>query len=122
MNHKILAFLLLTVIFSSSVLAQKFYWEKSVVANEKSSYNHLKEDTYARNTLNFERFKQNLSAAAFRGKASTKKEVVVLFPNEKGEFERFSVQELQIFSDKLASKFPIRMLNYLIFHQNKNLI
>jgi len=81
------------VIFSSSVLAQKFYWEKSVVANEKSSYNNLKEETYSRNTLNFERFKQNLSAAAFRGKASTKKEVVVLFPNEKGEFERFSVQE-----------------------------
>ena len=106
MNHKILGLLLLEVVFSSSVIAQELYWEKSVINSTKSSYNNLEDDTYFRNTLNFERFKNNLSAATLRGKASKQKDVVVLFPNEKGEFERFTVQELEIFSVELAAKFP----------------
>jgi uncharacterized protein YndB with AHSA1/START domain len=106
MNSKIFGLLLIAVLLSLPANAQENYWKKEATNKSTVNYDNLKDNSYHINSLNLEAFKNDLSSATLRGEASRRTGVVMLFPNEKGGLERFRVQEITIFGDDLAAKYP----------------
>lgn len=105
MKNNLMYFLLMAML-STSVMAQKSYWGKSSFERSKASFLNLKSNSYQVNSLQIEAFKDDLSLATLRESQERKNEVIMSFPNELGEFEKFSVQEVSIFSEELAAQFP----------------
>ena len=106
MKSKILIFLLIAMVFSTTAFAQKSYWEKEQTNRSTNSFTNLKDESYHINALNFQSFKAELSKAIPREIANRSSDVIIFFPNEKGDLEKFRVQEVSIFSDELAKKYP----------------
>ena len=106
MKRKILGFVLIAMIFTVSLSAQKSYWAKEKLSRSASSFDELKADSYHINTLNFDSFKSELSKASLRESFDRQNELIMLFPNDKGELEQFSIQEVSIFSKEIADQFP----------------
>ncbi|WP_289043422.1 reprolysin-like metallopeptidase [uncultured Olleya sp.] len=58
-------------------------------------------------SLDIEKFKTNIINAPVRGENIGKSNVIVYFPNAKGELERFSVTEAPIMESELAARHPM---------------
>ncbi|WAC01141.1 M12 family metallo-peptidase [Lacinutrix neustonica] len=56
--------------------------------------------------LNFEGLKQALIKAPIRGSASNNSNVIIEFPNDRGEFERFRIVEASVMHPDLEAKYP----------------
>lgn len=106
MKNKFSGFLLIAMLISTSIMAQKSYWSNVNLNRSSVAFENLKEDSYEISTLNFQAFKSDLSRAIPREIATRQSDVIMFFPNNEGKLERFRVEEVSIFSPELAGKFP----------------
>ena len=106
MKNKFLSFLLIAMLISASMMAQKSYWSNANLNRSSVTFENLKEDSYKISNLNFDAFKSDLSKAIPREISSRQSDIIMFFPNDEGELERFTVKEVSIFSPELADQFP----------------
>ena len=104
-KNKFIGFLFI-VMLSIPVLAQRSHWKKSTYRSSSSSFSNLKSESFHINSLNLDGFKKDLISVPHRENLQRQHNVVMYFPNELGAMERFRIQEVSIFSEKLAAQFP----------------
>jgi len=106
MKQKIVGFVVLTLFFSNAILAQKSYWSKPESSRASTSFEELKQHSYQINSLDFKAFQEDALKAVPRELATRTSDVVLLFPNIKGDLEPFRIEEVSIFSEEIAREFP----------------
>jgi hypothetical protein len=106
MRCKILGFVLIVFVFSTSLYGQKSYWGSQESNRSADVFTELNEDSYQIHTLDFNTFKSELSKASLREASGRQNNLVMLFPNNNGKLEQFNVQEVSIFSKEIAKEFP----------------
>ena len=97
------------VLFATSVcFSQSNFWKKSKLNSpEYSSYvKNLQKDKYQIFSLDYDKLKAKLVNAPSRINQSSKYSVVVNFPDEKGNMERFKVYETFLLAPAVAIKYP----------------
>ena len=97
------------VLFATSVcFPQSNFWKKSKLNSpEHSSYvKNLQKDKYQIFSLDYDKLKAKLVNAPSRINQSSKYSVVVNFPDEKGNMERFKVYETFLLAPAVAIKYP----------------
>ena len=100
---------ILMVLFATSVcFSQSNFWKKSKLNSpEYSSYvKNLQKDKYQIFSLDYDKLKAKLVNAPSRTNQSSKYSVVVNFPDEKGNMERFKVYETFLLAQAVAIKYP----------------
>ena len=100
---------ILMVLFATSVcFSQSNFWKKSKLNSpEHSSYvKNLQKDKYQIFSLDYDKLKAKLVNAPSRINQSSKYSVVVNFPDEKGNMERFKVYETFLLAPAVAIKYP----------------
>ncbi|WP_052503454.1 reprolysin-like metallopeptidase [Lacinutrix sp. Hel_I_90] len=102
--------LLLLAFFMSTAFAfsqSKSLWQKkapAAISQVKASKQNL--PTTATYHLNLEGLKQALTKAPKRDSATKNSNVIIAFPNEKGEFESFRIFEASVMHPDLEAKYP----------------
>ncbi|WP_296319330.1 immunoglobulin-like domain-containing protein [Winogradskyella sp.] len=100
---------ILLIVFALSVsfaFAQNSLWQKQTANSfdvKESRKNLPKNEVYS---LNLNSLKSLLSQAPKRGEFSGQSNVIVSFPNEEGQFERFRIVEASVMHPELAARYP----------------
>ncbi|WP_323787371.1 reprolysin-like metallopeptidase [Psychroserpens sp.] len=92
---------------SYAMSQSKSLWQKQTIRNtqsvKQSKLDLPRTQTFVLNTASL---KQALSQAPQRGKSTTGSNLILSFPNENGEFERFRIYEASVMHPELAARYP----------------
>jgi len=100
----------------SSVYAQDQIWTKIKKSDQKTLLSNQTQSSFE---LDVDVLKNQLKSAPLRGVSNFKSSVIVSFPNNKGELEKFIVYEAPVLSNNLSTQYP-NIKTYLGYSTQSN--
>lgn len=100
----LISFFLLTI----SIYSQQNYWTESNLKNgiQGTTLKNLNENHYKTFSLDYAKFKEQLTGAPIRGDFSGKSNAIISFPNTNGKLEKFRIIEAPVLSEELSARYP----------------